>query len=160
MAPDFRKVRKVINSWSRSIKHMCHVHLNTHKYLIEPLGGKHLKTMLYSRYTKFVQSIHGGIKDAPIYLLELIKHNTNTITGRNVKKILYEIDETDISKVNLSKINKQIKFCEIPENEKWRINLIKELTNVKLNNLHIQFDNNGELTNENIDDIIYSIAAN
>ena len=105
---------------------MWNLPLKTHRFLIEPLGGKHLKTMLYSRFTNFVHSIQNGIKEAPIYLLDLIKNNTNTITGRNIKEILYKTDESDMPKVNISELNKKIRFCEFPDNEKWRINLIKE----------------------------------
>ena len=57
-------------------------------YLIEPLGGTHLETMLFTRYTKFNQLIFTGIKEAPIYLINIIKNNTNTITGRNITEIL------------------------------------------------------------------------
>ena len=52
-----------------------------------PLGGVHLKTLLYYRFTKFIQSINTGIKYAPIYLNNFIKNNTNTITGSNIKDI-------------------------------------------------------------------------
>ena len=52
-----------------------------------------------------------------------------------------------------------VKFCELPENEKWRINFIKELTNVKLKNLEINFTNNEEFTRKEIDAIIEMIST-
>ena len=87
--------------------------------------------MLFTRFTKFIQSIVTGIKEAPIYLLNLIKNNTDTITGRNIREILNRTNKRDIFNVNISELKKQ-KFCELPENEKWRVNLIKELTNIKM----------------------------
>ena len=93
-----------------------------------------------------------------IYLLNIIKDDTNTITGRNIHEILNSTNENNIFNLKLSKIRKH-KFCELPENEKWRINFIKELTNVKLKNLEINFTNNEEFTRKEIDAIIEIIST-
>ena len=137
---------------------MWNLPLQTHRYFIEALGGMHLKTMLYLRFAKFIQSMNIGIKDAPIYLLNIIKDNTDTITGRNIREILNCTNEVNIFKLKLSKLRKH-KFCELPEHEKWRINMIKELTNVKLKNLEINFTNNEDLTTKEIDAIIENICT-
>ena len=63
-----------------------------------------------------------------------------------------------VFKLKLSKLRKH-KFCELPEHEKWRINMIKELTNVKLKNLEINFTNNEDLTTKEIDAIIENICT-
>ena len=114
--------------------------------------------MLCSRLTKFVQSINTGIKDAPIYLLNLIKNNTNTITGSNIKEILNVTNRTNIFEVKLSDI-KKLKFYEIPEEERWRIDILKELTNIRMKNLELNFDNEVELNKDEIDDMLSSIAT-
>ena len=137
---------------------MWNLPLQTHRYFIEALGGMHLETMLYLQFTKFIQSINIGIKEAPIYLLNIIKDDTNTITGRNIREILNSTNENNIFNLKLSKIREH-KFCEVPENEKWRINFIKELTNVKLKNLEINFTKNEELTRKEIDAIIEIIST-
>ena len=73
----------------------------SHRYLIEPLGGTHAKNMLYVRFTKFIQSIILGNKTAPRYMLQLIKNNTKTITGRNIRKISLENNNCDIFNINI-----------------------------------------------------------
>ena len=132
----------------------------THRRFIEPLGGIHAKTMLYTRFIKFIQSIGKGNKSAPIYLLETIKHNTQTITGRNVKLILQETDETNIEKIKCEDIKKKIKLSELKDSEKWKIESIKELTNIKHKNMYI-VDENGEdfFTDKEIEFMIDDIAT-
>ena len=50
----------IINSWSVSVKHMWDIPIQSHRYLMESLGGTHLKTMLYTRFVKFIRSIKSG----------------------------------------------------------------------------------------------------
>ena len=57
-----QNTQMIINTWSRSVRHMWDLPLQTHRYFIEPLGGTHLQTMLYTRFTKFIQSISNGMK--------------------------------------------------------------------------------------------------
>ena len=132
--------------------------LQTHRYLIEELGGIHLETMLFLRFTKFIQSINSGIKEAPIYLLNIIKNNTNTITGRNIKEVLNRTNENDIFNVKLAELKKE-KFFDLPQNEKWRPNLIKELTNIKMKSLKVNFTNGEELKKDEINDLIDIVAT-
>ena len=105
-----------------------------------------------------VTSINSGIKEAPIYLLNLIKNNTDTITGRNIREILNITNENNIMNLNIDKLRKH-KFSELPENEKWRITMIKELTNIKLKNLQVKFTNDQELSIKEIDSMIENIAT-
>ena len=86
----------------------------THRIFIEPLGGLHAKTMLYTRFIKFIQSIMKGKKAAPIYLLELIKNNTQTITGRNIRLILNELNERSIHDIEIEDVKNKIKLKVIP----------------------------------------------
>ena len=92
----------------------------THQSFIEPLEGVHAKTMLYSRFVKFVQSITKGNKLAPIYLLESIKNNTQTVTGRNIKLILQDLNQRNIEKVKLEDIKSEIRLATMNQNEKMK----------------------------------------
>ena len=74
----------------------------------------------------------------PIHLLELIKNNTQTITGRNIRLILNELNERSIQDMK-----NKIKLKVIPQNEIWKVDMIKELTEVKQNKLFITDDKKG-----------------
>ena len=153
-------VNSIINSWSVSVRHMWQLPRETHRRFIEPLSGVHAKTMLYSRFTKFIQSIYKGRKMAAIYLLETIKNNTQTITGRNIKLILNQMEQRTIQEVNLNELKTKIKLSECNENEKWRIQSLIELTNVRFKTMYIE-DENGEefFTSKELDAIINDIAT-
>ena len=142
-------VSSIINSWSVSVRLMWDLPRQTHRKFIESLSGVHAKTMLYSRFVKFIQSITHGEKAAPIYIYEIIKNNTQTITGRNIKLILNELDKRCIEKVTIEEVKSKIRLKELPEEEMWKIHLIKELTNVKQNILFIDIDNGEDILARN-----------
>ena len=80
----------------------------SHRFLIEPLGGTHAKVMIYSRFINFVQNIQNRSKKTSAnYLLQLIKDDTNSITGRNLRQISDEIKQYDILNKNLNLVKKE-----------------------------------------------------
>ena len=135
-----REAEMLINTWSVSIRHMWNLPLQSHRYFIEPLGGKHLKSMLYSRFLKFINSIKSGNKIVAKLLLEIIKNNTETITGRNIKKIEIESEKSNIKNADYKNV-KDLKFCEMSENDEWKIGLIIEMTDIKQGKLFLDFSN-------------------
>ena len=155
-------VSSIINSWSVSVRQMWNLPRETHRIFIEPLGGTHAKTMLFTRFHKFVQSIMKGKKAAPIYLLETIKKNTQTITGRNIRLILNETEKRKIEDVTIEDLKDKIKLKEIPENEIWKVNFIKELTDVKQNILFISSSEDNKedfFTKTEIESILADLAT-
>ena len=138
---------------------MWNVPLNTHRYLIEPLAGKHAKVMIYERYINFIKTVQNSKKLPVKYMYERIKDDTRSITGSNIREILILYDKDNILDINTKHIKNQMKFCEIPKEEEWRINLIKELTDVKQKNLNIDNNNETFMNNDQIDDLIYIAAT-
>ena len=153
-------VNTLINSWSVSVRQMWNLPRETHKIFIEPLGGMHAKTMIYTRFLKFIQSIFTGPKQAPKYLLEIIKYNTQTITGRNIRLILNETDKRHIEEVTVEELKDKIKLKALPEEERWKVGFIKELTDVKQNKFCI-LDENGEefLSRKEIEFLLSDLAT-
>ena len=92
-------------------------------------------------------------------MYELINKDTRTITGSNIREILIEINKENILIVSITHMKNQMKFSQIPKEEEWRVNFIKELTNVKQHNLSIEFDNGNFMTNDEIDDLISFVAT-
>ena len=115
--------------------------------------------MLISRYVKFLQSARKSTKIAVQYLLEKVVRNLNTITGKNVRFVLDKTGGQDIFKVNPLNIKKNLKFNTISEENAWRVNLVKELTNVKQNILSLD-ENENSLTTEELEEIIEYVCIN
>ena len=149
-----KNFKMMVNSWTISVRHMWKLPYNTHRFFIEPLGGVHLKIMFYCRFIKFLQSILKTDKKACIYLLYKIIKDQRTITGKNANLILKETNEKDILNVNINQLKRNHRFCDTPENSSWKIHLVKELSDMKLNMLSVEFDDNTKLTVEKIDDFV------
>ena len=64
-----------------------------------------------------------------------------------------ELDKCNIESVD-NRTLKSLKFCELPKTEEWRINSIKELTNIKQGKLSIQFDHGIGMDTNEIEDIL------
>ena len=154
-----KNLQMLFNSWSVAVRHMWDVPYNTHRYLIEPLSGLHAKTMVYTRFISFTKSIQKCTKYPVKYMYELIKSDTRTITGKNIRQILIETDHENILDVNINKLKRNMKFRKIPKEELWRINLIKELTDVKRNSLCVDFDDEQCLTTDDINDLVYFVST-
>ena len=132
--------------------------IQTHRYFIEPLGGTHAQSLIYTRFIKFIQSIRKGRKLAPYYLLEKIKDNTNTITGRNLKHILGH-ENLDIFDINIPHFKKSLKFSQLDKNNIWKINTIKEITNIQKGILEVEFSNGEKLRHEELEALAHQIAT-
>ena len=74
-----------------------------------------------------------------------------SVTGKNIRHILNETGQTDIFKVKVSEMKKSVKFCEVQGEDKWKPDMIKELTNVKKGSMFLEGEHEGSLlTNEEI----------
>ena len=135
--------------------------MQARRYLIEELAGEHAQTMILSRYVKFLQNIQKSMKLAPQLMLQKVYNNVNTITGRNIRYIQDIIGhQHDLLTVNMSWLKKNIKFSEINEGDKWRVDLIKEVVDIKQNKLQINTnDDESFLSQDQLQDIIDFVST-
>ena len=125
-------VKMLVNSWSVSIRQMWLLPFNAHRYLIEPLGGDHSFKMVLVRFVKFLQNIKKSSKMAVQCMLTKVLKNVSTVTGKNVRYIKNQIgSEGNLLKMSPRLLKKKLSFCPMNADDQWRINLIRELTNVK-----------------------------
>ena len=94
------------------------------------------------------------------FMLNLSKDNILSVTGKNIRKILTETGHDDIFKVKVSELKKKYKFCAILEENKWKVDVIKELTDVKQGSVYLE-DEDGVnfLTRAEIGQILTHISA-
>ena len=97
-----------------------------------------------------------GSKAAPIYLLELIKKNTQTITGKNNKLILNETGKLRIEDVSIDDLKENIKLKKMHEEDKWKVIAIRELTNVKQNKFQLCSENGNDFFSKKEMDFLIS----
>ena len=154
-----RNVKLLENSWSGSVRHMWELPNNSHRFFIEPLGGIHIRSMLYSRYATFLQTEQKSSKLTVLLLLQIVKNDLRTVTGRNIHHILSEIDQADIFKVNKRDMKKKVKFASPQPEDGWKIALVKEITNIKQNALHLEENENGQFSIEELSEIVNYVTT-
>ena len=129
--------RRIETSFNRSVKIMLDLPYATHRCLIEPLTGeKHVKVVLISRYLGFMEKIACSEKKAVKMLMETAKKDVRTITGHNYRNIMLLVGKTTVDAVTKADADK-IEYFPIDEADKWKINAIKEIIEVKNSNLKI-----------------------
>ena len=141
-------VEMLEKSWNVAIRRIFALPLTTHRYLIEPISNqKHARTMMNMRFLSFIQSIRNSKKFCLRNLLRSVEHDTRSVTGNNLRRLMLESGTFDIR--NLRPKDAEIGYFCVPEKEEYRIEFIKELIEVKNNELEvIGFDN------QELDDIL------
>ena len=137
--------------------------MQSHRYLIEPLAGDHAQAMLVSRFVKFIQNIQKSPKLATQFMLQKVVNNVNTVTGRNIRLVKDMIGhDFDILTINPTWLKKKIKFNEIGDDQKWRINVIKEIVNINQKVLELtptEDEEDSFLTSEELQDILDFVSS-
>ena len=70
-------------------------------------------------------------------LLKCVKNDTRSITGANIRKLLILTKKDNIDSISAKYID-DIEYEEIFNEDLWRDNVIKELTDVKFGQLNIE----------------------
>ena len=91
-----------------------------------------------------------------IFLLERIITNLDSVTGRNVKYVMDETGYDDIFAMKVEKIKESFQFCEMEENNRWKIDFVKEIVDVKQNVLEL--DQN-VMTDEELEEILVYLTT-
>ena len=58
-----------------------------------------------------------------------------------------------------SDIKKKVKFAPMQPEDKWKVQLVKEITNVKQNVLHLEENENGQFSNDELSEIVNYVTT-
>ena len=75
-------------TFNRSIKIMADLPFGTHRYLVEPLAGGHMKIKLIKNYLGFIKRARESPKYVLRQLYQLASRDVRTVTGSNLRNIL------------------------------------------------------------------------
>ena len=136
-------------TYNRSVRLMWNLPIETHRYLIEPVSQQqHMIFILYKRQIGFKSQVNRSSKKVLKHLYSIAESNCNSITGRNLRKIMLLCNLNSISDLNNSDIDK-LEYSVTPEREKWRIRFVEELLNIR----HGKMEVTG-FTQENITEML------
>ena len=105
---------------------------------------KHLKFVLIERFLSFLNQIVKSKKLIPKQLLSFINNDFRSTTGSNLRNILLLTDKNNIEEICIDDIRKMV-FEEIDDREKWKIDFINEISDVKFNQLDVEHFSREEL---------------
>ena len=126
-----KEVDMTLKTWNVSQRVMHGLDRKTHKYLIEPISGtRHIKFAMQKRFINFTKRITGSKKVAMKVLYDTVKLDCQSTLGRNLRRIMLDYGLTSINDITTETI-KTKQYAEIPENESWRVPLVKEIVSIK-----------------------------
>ena len=138
-------VKQLENSWSVSVRKMWELPMQAHRFLIEPLSGVHAHVMVIIRFIKFLQGMLKSDKRAVHVMLRKVVQNASSTTGKNLRLVQDLIGEKcDLLTVSPNWLKKKLSFKQIPDHEVWRVNLIKEVTDIRHDVLYLQSEEETE----------------
>ena len=81
-------------------------------------------------------------------LLKLIRHNTRSTTGSNLRNIMLLLGKVTIKEIRLTDIDNFEYSSVLPDN-KWRIDMVREIIEVRADELNV-----GNLSDQELDEVI------
>ena len=149
-----KETRKVENSWSVSFRKIYNLPRNTHRYLVEPISEiPHAKTTLIKNFLGLIDQIQKTHKTVARNLLETIKLDVRSTTGSNLREIMHLLNKDSINDLSKSDVNTLV-FSPVPKNEEWRIGFLKELLDIRSNDIVLD-----SFSKDEIDDMIQFVCT-
>ena len=114
------------------MRQMFDVDRCTHRYLIESISNSmHPMVMLSSRFVNFWRTLINSSKLCIRLLARLSEKDNRTVMGRTLNTLVRECGLEDIKDLTATHVKKNLKYHEIPLDEKWRISIADELLQLK-----------------------------
>ena len=119
------------NTFNVAFRVMFDLPRETHKYLVEPISeAVHLKKILIKRFLKFTEAVKSSTKVALKNMFRTIKNDCQSVTGANLRRICSLVGKANIEDLVPDDAT-SVKYHEIPEDEKWRVSMVNEITDTK-----------------------------
>ena len=104
---------------------------STHNYFLEPITeSQHVKFTMMKRFIRFTENIRHSKKVALRALIKVIRKNTLSVTGSNLRNIMLLTGKSSIDSLLPTDVD-IMTFSEVPVSESWRINFLTELIDLK-----------------------------
>ena len=124
--------------FSSSFKRLLSLPHETHKFMIESLSKRrHIIFSLRKHFLKFFTCIAQSEKSVLLNVLNSIQHDSRSVTGRNLRKIMITTNQ-DVLLKNINEVMYNPPYWEIPPGESWRVSLVQEILEAKQGKLQVQ----------------------
>ena len=135
------------SSYNKSVKVMLDLPYATHRSLIQPLTGeKHVKLILIRRFLGFIEKIRNSKKTSLKMLMLDAMMDVRSVTGCNMRNIMLLVGKKKVEDVRLSDLD-SLTYFKLKETDKWKIPMIKEIIETKVDELEVPGFDREELAN-------------
>ena len=109
----------------------------THRYFVQSVSGKvHIKNILMKRFLGFISQIERSPKKLPMKLLHLIRHDTRSTTGSNLRNIMLLLNKVTIEGIKLNDID-SFEYSSVQPDNQWKVDMVREIIEVRGDQLKI-----------------------
>ena len=133
-----REAQMMENTLHTSFRLMYELPVNTHRYFVEAVSEEtHVRTLLCKRFLGFIEQINKSQKSLPKQLLESIRLDTRSTTGKNIRKILLKVNKNCLSQVN--KHDPILgSYCDVNDGDTWKVDMVREITDLRFGSLEVE----------------------
>ena len=122
---------KLESCWNRSIKIMMDLPWDTHRGLIEPISRtSHIKRLLIKNFLQFITKLKTSTKPLLTTLLEAIKYDTRSTTGKNLRGIMLLCNKNCIDDISMNDID-NFQYFPRPEDDEWKTEMLNQMVDEK-----------------------------
>ena len=125
-----KEVVKIFSSWNVTVRNIFRLPRTTHRFFIEAVSDcTHPKTMMCTRFMRFVENMKTCTKLSVRYLVNLVIDDRRTLVGRTLDRIKNEC-QTDREHLTHA-VARNMMYFPPPPAEEWRIPLVLELLDAR-----------------------------
>ena len=142
-------------SWNTAMKIIWDLPYATHTRFLESLSPvPHLESVLTGRYLGFLNNFLKTSNSALGLIFSNCKYNISSQTGQNIKYMMdkHKMDSLG-NLVDEKNTLKKLRVYTLPEEEKWKVSLLREIALVKKGQLDIDFDE------KNLEEILEAVCT-
>ena len=122
---------RLYSSWNKNVKILFDLPWATHRWVLEELTGKNLKTMLLSRFVKFTNSIMKTNKPSIKFLLATVKEDVRSTTGANLRCIMKNFGVQVVPGSTPGSVLKATRVHKVPDGDEWKVPLLHSLLKIR-----------------------------
>ena len=116
--------------WNTNVKLVFEIPRNSFTYLVEGFFAEmftSLRNQIYSRYAVFYRSLLGSSSSEVQFLAHLVASDPRSTSCKNLRLLEMKTSLKSPCNFSTAKLKASLPIQEIPENEKWRLGLLKNL---------------------------------
>ena len=126
----FPEVVRIFSTWNVTVRNIFGLPRTTHRYFIEGVSGSsHPKTMICSRFMKFLEGISISTNVNVRHLANIVINDRRTLEGLTMARLATDCN-TDRSSLTYNIVN-NMQYKTPSVDNLWRLPMLKELLSIR-----------------------------